>query len=327
MAWTIDDPHAYFQVKSYSGTSSDQSITYDGTNDLQADLIRVKRTDGTGGHGVVDSVRGANKWLAPEGTGGEDTSTENITFGSDGFTWNGGNYDRNSSGETYVAWCWKESATAGFDINIHSGTGSSADVSHNLSAVPEIIMTKRRSATQQWFVYTTTTGSQDALFLDSTSAESSQANAYDAAPTSSVINYGNDNAVNGNTDTYVAYLWKSVQGFCKVGKWIGNANANGPVIHCGFTPSIILYKNTDGTDNWILKTKNRQPNPNNYYIKPDEDAAEVTSNTISAIDFLSNGFKVRATDSASNGSNAEYFFIAFAEAPQVNSNGVPATAV
>ena len=100
---TIDDPELYFQSKLYSGTGSDQSITLDGENNLQPDLIWVKRRDGTGGHGLVDSLRGANKWLASEGTGGEDTSTENITFGSNGFTWNGGNYDRNSSGETYVA--------------------------------------------------------------------------------------------------------------------------------------------------------------------------------------------------------------------------------
>jgi len=142
---TIDNSELYFQTKLYSGTGSDQTITFDGSENMQANLIWVKRRDGTGGHGLVDSVRGANKWLASEGTGGEDTSTENITFGSNGFTWNGGNYDRNSSGETYVAWCFKESATAGFDINIHSGTGSSADVSHNLSATPEVIFTNEEA--------------------------------------------------------------------------------------------------------------------------------------------------------------------------------------
>ena len=325
---TIDDPSAYFKVQLYTGTGSSHAVAFNDTDTtMQPDLVWIKQRDDAVSHFLFDSVRGTTKWLKGDDTTAENTDANSLTaFGSDGFTVGTGTSFNNSS-STYVAWCGKESATAGFDINIHTGTGSSTDISHNLSAVPEVIFTKRRNTTQQWFVYTKLLGAQKALFLDSTSAESSQANAYDAAPTSSVINYGNDNAVNGNTDTYVAYLWKSVQGFCKVGKWIGNANANGPVIHCGFTPSIILYKNTDGTDNWILKTKNRQPNPNNYYIKPDEDAAEVTSNTISAIDFLSNGFKVRATDSATNGSDATYVYIAFAESPLVNSNGVPATAV
>ena len=324
---TIDDPGEYFQSKLYSGTGSDQSITLDGDNNLQPDLIWVKRRDGTGGHGLVDSGRGANKWLASEGTGGEDTSTENITFGSDGFTWNGGNYDRNSSGETYVAWCWKESATAGFDINIHSGTGSSADVSHNLSAVPEIIMTKRRSATQQWFVYTTTTGSQDALFLDSTSAESNQPAAYDALPTSSVTNYGNDNAVNGSGDTYVAYLWKNVQGFSRMGIYKGNGNADGPFVYTGFKPAWLMIKHTGSTQGWEIWDNKRSPsNSGGNIIAANSDAAERSNSTWAALDFLSNGFKVRYTDALNNTNGSTYFFMAFAEAPFVNSEGVPCTA-
>ena len=319
---TIDDPELYFQSKLYSGTGSDQSITLDGENNLQPDLIWVKRRDGTGGHGLVDSLRGANKWLASEGTGGEDTSTENITFGSDGFTWNGGNYDRNSSGETYVAWCWKESATAGFDINLHSGTGSSADVSHNLSAVPEIIITKRRSNTQQWFVYTTTTGSQKALFLDSTSAESNQPTAYDALPTSSVINYGNDVAVNGNGDTYVAYLWRSIQGFSKFGSYKGNSSTNGVFCYCGFRPALVILKVSSGTtDHWMmLDAKRPGYNVTNKRLSASADSAE--SDDI-ATDFLSNGFKLRFSGGAANGSGNTYIFMAWAESPFVNSNGVP----
>ena len=45
-----------------------------------------------------------------------------------------------------------------------------------------------------------------------------------------------------------------------------------------------------------------------------------------AIDFLSNGIKLRTTDSEWNGSGVTYVFMAFAEAPFVNSNGVPCDA-
>ena len=319
---TIDNSELYFQTKLYSGTGSDQTITYDGSENMQADLIWVKRRDGTGGHGLVDSVRGANKWLASEGTGGEDTSTENITFGSNGFTWNGGNYDRNSSGETYVAWCFKESATAGFDINIHSGTGSSADVSHNLSATPEVIFTKRRSGTQQWFVYTTKTGSQKALFLDSNGAESSQASAYDAAPTSSVINYGNDNAVNGSGDTYVAYLWRSVQGFSKFSSYTGNGNADGPMIYLGFRPAWFMIKRTTSGYNWSIKD-NKRSTYNEATTELYADTDDGDENSGGAIDFLSNSVKIKNSSGTWNGSGVSYVYMAFAESPFVNSNGVP----
>ena len=44
------------------------------------------------------------------------------------------------------------------------------------------------------------------------------------------------------------------------------------------------------------------------------------------IDFLSNGFKVRVADDSVNNSSYSYVYAAFAEAPLVNSNGVPCNA-
>ena len=45
-----------------------------------------------------------------------------------------------------------------------------------------------------------------------------------------------------------------------------------------------------------------------------------------SIDLLSNGFKVRGTDNAINNSGDTYIYMCFAEAPFVNSNGVPVNA-
>ena len=39
---TIDDPSAYFQVKTYTGTGSSLALTFDGNSDLQPDLVWVK---------------------------------------------------------------------------------------------------------------------------------------------------------------------------------------------------------------------------------------------------------------------------------------------
>ena len=325
---TIDDPSAYFKVQLYTGTGSSHAVAFNDTDTtMQPDLVWIKQRDDAVSHFLFDSVRGTTKWLKGDDTTAENTDANSLTaFGSDGFTVGTGTSFNNSS-STYVAWCWKESATAGFDINIHSGTGSSADVSHNLSAVPEIIMTKRRSATQQWFVYTTTTGSQDALFLDSTSAESNQPAAYDALPTSSVTNYGNDNAVNGSGDTYVAYLWKNVQGFSRMGIYKGNGNADGPFVYTGFKPAWLMIKHTGSTQGWEIWDNKRSPsNSGGNIIAANSDAAERSNSTWAALDFLSNGFKVRYTDALNNTNGSTYFFMAFAEAPFVNSEGVPCTA-
>ena len=319
---TIDDPEAYFQTVLYAGNNSTQSITLGGDTDLQPDFVWIKARSDAGEHTLYDSVRGATKRLDSADAGAEDTVTNGVTaFNSDGFSLGAGGNE--NSATTIVAWCWKESATAGFDINIHTGTGSSADVSHNLSAVPETIFTKRRNDTQDWFVYTTTTGSGKALFLDTTSAISTQANAYDATPTSSVINYGNDNAVNGSDDTYVAYLWRSVQGYSKFGSYKGNADNDGAFVYVGFRPAFVLLKNSTGANGWEMRD-NKRPgyNYNTGTLAPSSSDAETTGE---GIDILSNGFKLRASGNGQNGDNT-YMYMAFAEAPFVNSNGVPANA-
>ena len=46
----------------------------------------------------------------------------------------------------------------------------------------------------------------------------------------------------------------------------------------------------------------------------------------SKIEKFSNGFKLGGTDTVSNGSGSTYIYMAFAEAPLVTSDNIPATA-
>ena len=55
---TIDNPELYFQTKLYSGDgSTDVSHTFDGSEDMQANLIWFKRRNGSANHFLYDSVR------------------------------------------------------------------------------------------------------------------------------------------------------------------------------------------------------------------------------------------------------------------------------
>ena len=328
---TIDNPELYFQVKLYSGTGSAQSITLDGSENMQPDLVWLKRRDGTGAHRLCDAVRGATKLLQASAGDAEQTDSDTLTsFDSDGFTLgaDSSDYKINQSGQTMVAWNWKESATAGFDIVSYTGTGSSTDVSHSLSAVPELIFTKERSGTQWWFVYSANAGAgaQKALHLNESQAVSSQATAYDATPTSSVINYGADGGVNGSSDTYIAYLFRSIQGFSKVtGFYIANGNVNGPYVHLGFTPAFVIFKKLNGASDWqVVDDKRVGHNPDQNYFNANASLAEQTGDII---DLVSNGFKIRGDNSKGwNKSGDHYLYIAFAKAPFVNSKGVPCNA-
>jgi hypothetical protein len=116
---TIDNPELYFQCKTYSGSSSDVTVTFDGSEDMQPDLIWLKGR-ASGDHLLFDSVRGVNKRLQPNANDAEvDRTSDNDelkAFNSDGWTLGTFNSNVTGAGSTNVSWNWKESATAGFDI-------------------------------------------------------------------------------------------------------------------------------------------------------------------------------------------------------------------
>jgi len=328
---TIDDPEAYFQTKLYTGDGSTQSITLDGSEDMQPDFVWIKSRADTNPPTLVDSVRGATKIIWTNVNSTEGTYTDEVTaFNSDGFSLGASsNAYTNENTETYVSWNWKESATAGFDIVLYTGTGSNLDVSHNLSAVPDFFMIKQRSSDQAWRVYhknmTTADPYSNRMVISEDGAETTNALGLDADPTSSVINIGTGTGcTNDSGATYVSYLWAEKQGFSKFGFYTGNGNVDGTFINTGFRPAFLMVKATSATSAWYIYDNKRVGyNVENYQLYPNLNNAEDTTDQV---DFLSNGFKWRAITGDPNSSARTYIFAAFAEAPFVNSEGVPCNA-
>ena len=340
MAFTnIDNPELYFQVKLYAGnagagTSNTQAITLDGSEDMSPDMVYIKARDGVNNGEIFDTVRGVYKYVSTNSDGQENTAfTDNLTaFNSDGFTLgvNTGD-DINDTGKNYVAWCWKESATAGFDIVIYTGNGTAGNtVSHSLGVKPNLIFTKKRSASASWGVYESKSGAEYYMNLDDTIGASDNATIWnDTEPTTSVFSLGTHAYTNTNTATYVAYLWRSVQGFSKIaGSYVGNGNADGPMVYTGFSPAYVVVKNAGGDEAWnVWNNKTPGYNVANKNLQPNSNVVEQTSSAgVKEIDFLSNGFKIRGSNTELNQSGNTHIYMAFAEAPFVNSNGVPCTA-
>ena len=330
MAYTaIDNPELYFQAKLYTGSGGTQSITLDGDEDMQPDLIWIKSRADTNPHTVVDAVRGATKVIWTNVSSAEGTYTDEVTaFDSDGFTLGASsNAYANENTETHVAWCWKESATAGFDIISYTGDGSDRDLSHSLSASPEFIIIKQRSGSQDWSTQSTALGLANYVILNDTNASAGTSGALVDAVSSSTISVDDNSYVNGNTSTYIGYLWRSVQGFSAMGKYTGNGNADGAFIYTGFRPAYIMIRDTGNAENWFLFDNKRDGyNVNKVLLYANTITADTTTGA-NQIDLLSNGFKCRSTDNGTNRSGATGFiYMAFAEAPFVNSNGVPCNA-
>ena len=335
---TIDKPTDYFNTVLYTGNGGSQNITGVG---FSPDWVWLKGRNNANNHNLNDTVRGVNKQLYADINNAETTATTHLTaFDSDGFTL-GNDGAVNGSSDTYVSWNWKAggsassnsngsitssvsaNTTAGFSIVTYTGNGTAgATVGHGLGSIPQWIIVKVRNTTNEWVVYHTSLGATK--FIEMNSAGASQTNSTrfnDTEPTSSVFSLGTAAGLNTSSDTHVAYCFAEKKGYSKFGSYTGNGNADGTFVYTGFRPAWVMVKRTDSGNSWCI-FDNKRPgfNETNQYLLAEDSRAELTD---MGFEILSNGFKLRQTFNSVNGSGASYIYLAFAESPFVNSNGVP----
>ena len=332
MAYTdIDNPELYHQTKIYTGNGNDdRDIVFDVTDTtMQPNFLWSARRDSGDNLSIYDSVRGDGKELRTAETGAQYDRSDNIqALNSNGFQV-GTDGQVNASGGTYVSWAWKESATAGFDILTFEGNSTDdTDISHNLSAVPHWIICRNIDSAKDWCVYhhkNTSAPETDLLVLNTNAATTDSDDKWsDEAPTSSVFTVGDSSQLNASGDTSIAFLWSEKQGYSKFGTYEGNNNASGPYIFLGFKPAWFMTKKSNGSKDWNIYDNKRSDsgggNPNDQYLEANNAAAEQSGQDV---DFLSTGVKIRSTSSEVNGDDNTFIYMAFAESPLVNSNGVP----
>ena len=348
---TIDDPEAHFQVVAYTGDGQDnRDVTLPGTTDLPVDFVWVKNRDaGNHGSAFYDKLRGATKRMEPYNQNAESTKTSGVSaFNSDGF--DVGNIGANNSNTVkYIAFCWKANGsgssdtngtinstatsantTAGFSIVTYTGNGTNnATVGHGLGKSISWMLLKNRDDSENWWNYHAglSDPSSKAILLNSTNAEFTPGTSafYPTNFSTSLFSMKNDNASNSNGDDYVAWCWSEIKGFSKFGKYTGNGSSDGPFIYTGFKPAWLMIKNSERANTSWTIYDNKRPgyNSDNAYILAEQQDNELSDKDI---DLLSNGFRSLLSNNAVNTSGDKYIYMAFAESPFVNSNGVPATA-
>ena len=350
---TIDNPELYFQVLAYTGNgSSGRSITLDGSENMQPDLISIKNRGQTDNWHNWDSVRGVNKAIQWSTSNAENSSPSSgyvSAFNTDGFTattGSGSDDNLNKNTETYVAYCWKAggsassnsdgaqstsvsaSTTSGFSIVSYTGTGTTTNFGHGLGAKPNVILIKSL-ASNDWVMNGDFLGSttwQHKLILNTNGTKATANNFNDQAPTSSVW-YLNSihGTTNASSQAFIAYCFAEKQGFSKFGSYTGNGNADGTFVFTGMRPAFILLKNTTTSSrDWMVYDNKRQGyNGANNYLVANTSGSDQTG---IEIDILSNGFKARASATGLNASGATMIYMACGEQPFVNSNGVPCNA-
>jgi len=344
-------PSEHFNTLIYTGTDSDnRTITGVG---FQPDFAWFKRRNTATNHGLFDSIRGANKRLSSNLT--DDEFSDNnalMSFNSDGYVVSSDG-TTNAAG-TYVSWNWKAGGSAvsntngtitsqvsanpsaGFSIVSYTGNGTAgATVGHGLSKIPDMIITKGRSNSGQWVTWQKDlTGAFDSngayVYLNSTGQPATTTVFYDGTGfTSSVFKWrgGNEN-VNQSSRTYLSYCFNNVDGFLKTGTYGGNGSTNGPFVHCGFKPAFLILRNIGSSGEWIMQDDARQTfNADAAYNLGASRSVEENNGTYlggptnaNNVDWLSNGFKIRADNGNCNAVGGTFLFIAFAENPFKFSN-------
>jgi hypothetical protein len=181
-----------------------------------------------------------------------------------------------------------------------------------------MMIVKIRSTTGDWPVYHVSTGNTKALYLNLTLGQGGNFTGAwnNTTPTSTVFTLGNSTETNASGGTFVAYCFAPVAGYSAFGSYTGNASTDGPFVYTGFRPRFVMFKSTSGSRNWaILDSGRNTSNVANFDLYPNQSLAEITQSTV---DFLSNGFKLRVTDSDFNAAET-YIYAAFAENPFKNS--------
>ena len=219
---------------------------------------------------------------------------------------------------------------AGLSIIAYTGDGTSGarTVKHGLSSPPELIFIKDRETNSnngQWQASSSVVG-DDYGYLSTTAAFTGAAlmKPTSGDATTIQLGLGITATTNESGDDFIMYLFHSVEGFSKVGTYAGNSqNYNdGTYVYTGFRPALVVVKTAvTTTSNWVVTDNKRASafNGDTARLYWDTTSAETAYNTNRNVELFSNGFMVHGNSASSVtnkiNENADYVYLAFAEAP------------
>jgi hypothetical protein len=188
---------------------------------------------------------------------------------------------------------------------------------------PKLIIVKDRDSNavrNNWNVFHSSLTTGYYIELNGTSAQtqiSATSNGGVDNPTTTTFRLKNGSvnadAVNENTDRFIAYCFAPIAGYSDFGSYTGNGAADGPFVFANHRPAFLLVKRTDTTSNWtILDFQREGYNVDNDPLFPNLSNAEGTTDLA---DLLSNGFKLRSTDASVNASGGTYIYMSLASNP------------
>ena len=313
-----------FSTYLYDGTGAVKTITNGIDLDGEGGVVWIKQRSGTEKHVLAYDE---NKYLSSNTTDAVTTNVNYVqSFNSNGFQV-GVAGPVNTNGSTYASWTFRK-AEKFFDVVTYTGNGTAGrTVAHNLGSVPAMMIVKCTNASAtKWIIYHASLGATKYL-LFTTGAAGTFTNFWnDTAPTDSVFSLGVNGQVNGNGDSFVAYLFASDAGgfgddedenIIKCGSYTGNNSVAGPTINLGFEPQWVLIKQSSAAgENWVLADNMRgvATGGNDAYLFPNTTNTENSNGARDFIEFNATGFTLKNNYGFTNAS-ATYIYMAIRRGP------------
>ena len=335
-----------FKTVLYEGTSTKQYISNVGYNldvDNNGDggLVWIKqRTSPTRDHRLYDTVRGVYPIYSSRDLA--QASSNAIEYDANGFFFPGAENGVNETSEDYVAWVWKGGGVkqngtgtnvsnveysanqeAGFSIVKYTGglsaatTSTGASVQHGLGAPPDLIISKALAGTHVWSVRSTALDDMaDTLWLhDTRDVITSYRTSYPIASSTNDVMYLNYlNSVNVNGQEVIAYCFRSISGYSKIGTYEGNGTTATTTITTGFEPSWVMIKRTDSANSWVIFDNKRDTtSPLSKILYADTNDYDAEGVTTTSITISSTGFSMSTSQygGSINTNGGQYLYMAF----------------
>ena len=275
---------------------------------------------------VLNGANGYNTWVVSRIQGGGQTMAFNAQFQEQ--VYDTGSFTReqlgyvtrsstniaNPAGDSMIGYSIRRAPSCA-DVVCWTANGSTANINHNLTVRPQLILAKNRLNSSNWFVLV---GGSGRFSINSTNAAGFNSGGADClGSTTTTFNTSflqdiNSNQPIANTQPYVAYLFASAPGVSKVGSFTGTGITQ--VIDCGFTSGarFVMIKATSATGNWFVWDSARGISAGNdpYVLFNDS----VPENTITDwVGTAATGFQLIVGGSnLANSNGVTYIFLAIA---------------
>jgi len=310
-----------FSTYLYTGNGSTQTINNGIDLAGKGGLVWFKPRNTANNHNLIDSARGLNKFLITNSDAAQGTT--GVGYGVSSFNSTGFSLDppwtssTNTTDTTQVAWTFRKQPKF-FEIVTYTGNGTERTIGHNLGSTPGCIIVKELTVgSTNWCVYHRglPTPQSRNIYLNATDASGASNFWNNTSPTSTVFSLGTSDQVNGNGQSYIAYIYAhDAGGFgltgtdnvisCGACLVAGNAVS----VNLGFEPQWILLRQYDDLNNWYVFDNMRGLSQTGAkLLRLDGTNAEQNVNTVTAT----------ATGFSSTGvlGNGDYIYIAIRRGP------------